>query len=360
MIKKQDGFSLIELLIVMALFVIVLAISSDTFTLILRQSAQQSKTAETQIERIVGLETLRTDIEHAGYGLPWAFQSGINYNEAAAAPASNHNDAPSDIPRALRIGNDTEMYSSDYLAIKATNVGRNDASQRWSYIITGSNPKTWASDNLENGNKVIVIKPKAGEATLRQLVMSGTFFATYSSSAFPAGFSPTEPLEMFLIYGVDPDTDPLRMPFNRTDYYISSTVERPQSCHPNTGVLVKSNIRQSDGARETFPILDCVADFQVIFYRDTNNDGTIESYNDNLAGLTAQQIREQVKEVRVYILTHEGQRDPGYTYPNATIEIRDQNFGLIKNFDLSATIGGNWQNYRWKIITLAIKPKNLQ
>lgn len=379
-IKRQDGFSLVELLIVMALFVIVLAISADTFTIILRQSSQQAKTAETQIEGIVGLEMLRTDIEHAGYGLPWSYPSAlVGYNEASAANAcsgggsagtdrANYNDLSSSPPSAILHGNDVCFNNSDYLVIKATNIGMNNASPRWSYITyTGKPvPMFWGSDNLSNGDGVIVIKPKAGETTLRQIVVSGNFYTAYSNNNFSGGFSPNDPNnpeEMFVIYGVD-DSTPLRMPFNRADYYISRPAGIPSSCAPNTGILYKATFNHGAavGGNEftEYPLLDCVADMQVIFYRDTDNDGTIDSFSNNLAGLTAQQIREQVKEVRVYILTHEGQRDPGYTYPNATVEIRDPNFGLIKNFDLSATIGGNWQNYRWKVITLVVKPKNLQ
>ncbi len=82
------------------------------------------------------------------------------------------------------------------------------------------------------------------------------------------------------------------------------------------------------------PLLDCVADMQVIYRIDSNNDGTIDVATDNLATLTdtnsngiidAQQIRDQVKEVRVYILAHEGQRDVNYdattTYPGNQITI---------------------------------------
>ena len=72
----------------------------------------------------------------------------------------------------------------------------------------------------------------------------------------------------------------------------------PQACAPNTGILYKATINQSDGAiinqSDGYPlaILDCVADMQVIYRLDTNNDGTIDSppVND-ISGLTAQQIQ---------------------------------------------------------------------
>ena len=46
--------------------------------------------------------------------------------------------------------------------------------------------------------------------------------------------------------------------------------------------------------------------------------GTIDSTVNDISGLTAQQIRDRVKEVRVYILSHEGQSDMSFRYRNRT------------------------------------------
>ena len=122
------------------------------------------------------------------------------------------------------------------------------------------------------------------------------------------------------------------MPFNRADYFISKIDESgnnivPKRCAADTGVLVKATVNHSDGTFTYLPLLDCVADMQVIYCLDTTGDGrcdtlhadpatgTIDSYSDDLTALTAQTIREQVKQVRVYILAHEGQKDTTFTYP---------------------------------------------
>ncbi len=357
-LKYQDGFSLIELLVVMAIFVIVLAISADTFTIIMKQSSQQAKASETQIERIVGIELLRVDLESAGSGLPWSFQNSINYQEAASAPAGNYNDSPSNVPRAIVTGNNTGTNGSDYLVIKSTAVATSNTAQRYSYIANGSTiPKAWGNNDLSTGDRVIVITPQAGETNLRQLAMdSGSFFTQYKTSGFAANFIPANPGEINLIYGVDPDTD-LIMPFNRADYFIS-TSSVPSYCAPNTGVLEKVVVSQSDGSVTNYlPLLDCVADFQVVFQTDTDGNGTIDNQAATLDGLTAQQVREQVKEIRVYILSHEGQKDTSFAYPNPIITIGD--FGLGSAFNLSTKIGSGYRNYRWKVTTLIVQPKNL-
>jgi hypothetical protein len=196
----------------------------------------------------------------------------------------------------------------------------------------------------------------------KELIMDGAnFYTTYSTSAFPAAYSPTASTTRFVIYGVDPDTN-LRMPFNRADYYISRPTTISQVCAPNTGILYKATVNQSNGALNADPLIDCVADMQVIYRLDTNNDGTIDSGVDSISGLTAQQIREQVREVRVYILSHEGQSDKAFRYqptPTNPHLVTVGEFGLGRTFNLSSMIGTGWENYRWKVSTLVVKPRNL-
>ena len=361
-LQGQKGVSFIELLIVMTLVVLVLAMNTDTFGVIFRQSRQQTQSVGAQMDRIVGLEILRTDLEHAGFGLPWSYPGTLNnYQEATANPQNTYNDSASNPPRALVSDNNPTTFTlnnSDYLVIKSTIVGTNEASQRWTYIIGGQQPHAWGSNDLSNGDRVIVLWPRSVTSFNKQLVIDGSnnFFTTYSSSAFSADFSPGNATTRFVIYGVDPDTN-LRMPFNRADYYIQRPASIPQACAPNTGVLYKATINQSNGALNPEPLVDCVADMQVIYRLDTNNDGTIDSTLENISGHTAQQIREQLREVRVYILSHEGQSDRAFRYANSTITIGE--FGLGRTFNLSATIGSGWENYRWKVSTLVVKPRNL-
>ncbi len=363
-------------MITMVVFLLVIAAAASVFTGLITQFKQQSKISETNIEGIVGLEILRQDIENAGYGLPW--NGLVAYNEASAAPASNYNDNGNP-PRGILSGINTGLNGSDYLVIKAINVAMNDQCKKWTTLKTApfgstpapGNPRIWVPDR-ENVNKkddgstnnnvrVIVLSPGSTELNRRTLVAGATFFTTYSnvtSSPWP----PADGTEIRIIYGVDPDTD-LRMPFNRADYFISNA-NVPQRCAPNTGVLEKVVVNQGDGGLTNFlPLFDCVADMQVIFRLDTNGDGIIDNTTDNISALTAQQIRDQVQEVRVYILAHEGQYDRNFTYPNSTITIPaapDPGAGLGSTFDFNARGITNWQNYRWKVYTLVVKPDNLR
>jgi hypothetical protein len=131
-------------------------------------------------------------------------------------------------------------------------------------------------------------------------------------------------------------------------------------------------LNQSDNNfDDILPIVDCVADFQVVYYLDTNGDGGVDARANasGLAGMTAQQIRTQVKAIRCYVLTHEGGIDRTYTYGLPTInvgEVAADGVTLQANagrtFDVSTlpNIGLTWVNYHWKVYSLAVTPRNLQ
>ncbi len=358
-LQSQRDFTLVELLITMFIFVLALAASSRIFTTMVTQFKQQSKIAETNIEGAIGLKILQNDLEHAGYGLPWnitglvtVWTSLTGYCEAKSLTTvtpnpANFNDgiistscsittactANCQSPKAV-ISDDNADFNgsnnifdgSDYLVIKAINMATSNTSQRSSYVDSSNNVKQWTSagtdENFATNDRVTVISPGTTTSNSRSLVVvslsiSNRYFTLYNSSdqLDGSGFTPTETYERNLVYGVDPDTD-LRMPFNRADYYINSVA--PDRCANGTGVLRKALISQSNGTRANpLPLLDCVADMQVAYGLDTNDDGTINAYTNDLtaSGLTtAQNIRDQVREIRVYVLANEGQRDPNLDY----------------------------------------------
>lgn len=412
-LPTEKGFTLVELLITMTVFVLVIAAASQIFTGLLTQFKQQSKIAETNIEGIVGLEILRQDIAHAGYGLPWNVTGVIdsdsdgnlwdemnNYLEADSVSCTpnpaDFNDASTTIPRAPRaiLSKNIESFSgcgansvfngSDYLVIKSMNVARNDTSQKWTYLYSGNTKKSWnpTYENLNNTDRIIVVSPGSTDTNSRALAVSGgNFFTRYDTTN---GFAPTDATETRVIYGLDPP-DPTsepynrRMPFNRAEYYIwrnstsSATDEVPDRCATNTGVLRKAVISQADGQRQNpLPLLDCVANMQVIYCLDNDNDGDCEvgvggstdSYSDDISTQNAQWIRERVKQVRVYILAHEGQKDVNYTFNNFSCSVYDGKcitvgeFGMGRNFDLRTIT--DYLNYRWKLYTIIVKPVNLR
>ena len=396
MIKKQAGFTMVELLITMVIFVFVMAAGSQIFSGLLTQFKQQSKISEANVEGIVGLEILRRDLEHMGHGLPWIIPATVGYQEATGATAANYNDCdgslPCNAPRAVLGGNNISFSGFtgiDYFVVKASNIALSDASQRWTTLRMApfsvpDNPRQWipANENLTASDRVIVLSPGSTDTNARRLVANGAVFYTTFGNVTSNPWPPTDNLETRLVYGISGAGEPSpQRPFNRADYFITTTDRdgnniTPQRCAPNTGVLVKAPVRhatESNNYDTYMPLLDCVADMQMVYALDNDENGSFEdgvggdAYSDDISALTAEQVRNRVKEVRLYILIQEGQRDQTYVYPSENVAIpplSDPAAGLGRpapGFNLKSSIGDpDYQFYRWKLYTLVVKPIDLR
>ncbi len=382
----QEGFSLVELLVVMAIFTFIIAGASQMFVSILSDFKQQGRLAITNIEGVLGLEVMRRDLMNAGYGLftdPGSVS--LNYTEVtsgADAAGFTLNDNPQDAaedkrpPRAIAIGVGSDWNGSDRLAVKATSVGLSDRGDLWTYNKLAANKTdstnfTWAdaADQPLNTDRVIMLsldlKENADESR-KVLVPTnlGAFFEQYQNST--TAFSPARK-DVSAVYFLS-DSDNPKMPFNRVDYYIKVPTAPPMHCATGTGTLYKAvvnNLVNQGGYQNTpgLPILDCVADMQValVFLKK----GTTAEYEvlETTAGLTAKDLR-RIKEARVYILAQDGQFDKKIEYPNDHVWVGEQNapypVGTVgRSFDLNASIT-DWKHYRWKLYTMVVKPVNVR
>jgi prepilin-type N-terminal cleavage/methylation domain-containing protein len=406
--QNNKGFTLVELVVVMGIFMIIMLITSYTFDNILSKAGQQIKSAETQTEGIVGLEMLRSDLEHIGYGLPWSYPAALapvevtaTANPADGITSSGLNDSP---PRAIRsttipagkmiINNSGNTNTGvAYLVIKSTLATLSPAARKWAYVnystnlATGSNEsyvKKWGTpaDDFSGGERVITIASSFSTTGVpsKQLVMdAGGNYSYPMPSPVPtvfqpgSSFIPGDGSQLYVVYGIDPATD-LRMPYNRADYYVRNDATRPLSCNPGTGILYKGVVQHATGAFAEYPLLNCVGDMQVEFELDRNNDGNI-TYSPSLTDasgneLSPADIRSQLKNVRVYILAHEGKKDQNYTYNKNSIQVGDpaRPASSGRTWDgtpactsncLQTVFGADWKNYRWKVYTIVVHPKNL-
>ncbi len=396
MIRRQEGFTLVELMVTMVVFVLVIAAASQVFTGLLTQFKQQNKMAETHIEGAVGLNMLRRDLEHAGYGLPWVIPASVvsnPYSEAGvidtpvATPWVDRdlNDGPPDNPvrgadaantlhppgavRSLNNAYQVASFSAstcpgsgncaDVLSIKSVNVAMNNTSQAWTHLGFG-NVKTngLSGENFADTDRIVVLSPGTSDANRRALVTyttggTTTWFTTYGSTA---NFAPTNPGQTNIIYGIKPEgspaVDPL-IPFNRADYYIRKPSSgMPPACAPNTGILYKAVLRHDDNTAFTeYPLMSCVADLQVV-YRVVDAAG--DHWTDDTSLKTAAELRAQLREIRVYILAQEGQKDNTYTSPTP-IYVGDSLIGFGRNYNL-----GTNTHYRWRLYNIVVQPSNLR
>ncbi len=402
MMKRQSGFTLVEILITMAVFVFAIAAASRIFTGLLTQFKQQSKIAETNIEGIVGLDMLRKDIAQAGLGLPWnvdensvadANGDGNLWDEVGAlgyteATDPAYNDAPNNPPSAFKSGNGAFADGSDRLVIKSASaavVAAAGKNTRLSSALPPNHVRRWNlyTEDLDNPDRVIVLSPGSTNTNSRSLVVTGGSYHTRFDTV--SAYSPVDDMDVRLVYGISGANaaNSLRAPFNRTDYYLSAA-NMPTRCATGTSVLVKATLNHDttpglgDFSGE-MPVLDCVADMQVIYGVDTDAvlDNAVNCYVNNLADVLApndaENVRNRVKEVRVYILSHEGQIERDFTFnpPIAPSSVRvgeaSANLpggsctgaaAMGRDYDLSGIT--DWQNYRWKVYAISVETDNLR
>jgi hypothetical protein len=62
-----------------------------------------------------------------------------------------------------------------------------------------------------------------------------------------------------------------------------------------------------------------------------------------------------LKEVRVYILTHQGQRDVKYEHPTSAMRAGEKIGTDVYGRDFDLTAIPNWQQYRWKVYPLIVR-----
>lgn len=426
--NNQRGFTLIEMLVVMAVFIVVIMIASDTFKTVLQQTSKLFRSEESNIEGVIGLEMFRHDLQQAGYGL-FTHDSPVGYTEATTDLAKPYNNVPNSTaetklpPRALAFGNNlaviTDMSDendtygilsgTDYVAIKATTVGRSKASQKWSYLKYASGSvaaNIWAgtSENFVTSEKVLVMKRVSTARGLRIVEgpVSPGFYFPYSDVAFnDASFAnySTAVSSNFVLYGLDDAASTPRMPFNRTDYFVATptgTGKVPQVCAPGAGVLyktvVRNNTNTSSGGKLTyFPVLDCVLDMQIILGWDLfngtspGNDGNIDVWTNANAtlGATADsssqyvtgdlalteaqtaladpvRLKNSLKIIKVYVLAQNGRKDVNYTSFNPVVVGNTTKDGTDpQSLGRSYTLPANMLNYRWKTYQIVVRPKNL-
>ncbi|MDD2898469.1 MAG: PilW family protein [Desulfuromonadaceae bacterium] len=417
---NNKGFTLIEMLITMALVIVVIMITSSAFTSILKSTSRLTASEDSNIEGVVGLEIFRRDLQQAGFGL---YDSITNYDssiayytEAAVSPADGLNDntlASQDIPRALVSFNNISGASdstsqagttfnilnhTDYLGIKATTVGGNKASQKWTYVTyssSGKAPYVWQnpSENLANDDRAIVIsRTFSSLGTVNNTLITppatpNIYWIANATTTLSSIFNPTNANQINYIYGIrgydTSTTSDLGMPFNRADYFVarpSNSSKIPSMCAPNSGILYRANINHTDGKLSYMPLIDCVADMQVVFGWDANGNGVIDessAYDADSAKIAVStsistspeiiknfmtspaEVRNKLKYIKVYLMVQEGRKDVGYAN-SASINVGDTgNLSLTKTYSVADLTTNGWLNYRWKIYRIVVRPKNL-
>ncbi|MGB9715458.1 MAG: prepilin-type N-terminal cleavage/methylation domain-containing protein [Thermodesulfovibrionales bacterium] len=335
-IKTQKGVTLIELLVGIAIFSIIIAGVYGVYVSQLKHTTREHRIAESEMELEIVKNFIERDIAMAGYGL------ADDYGGLGFSP----------------VGIGATNSDPDTLTLMGTALGRlSRSSQGWSYIMTSTPTfQIWGDvrEDVQAGDRVIYMEPN----TKTLLSSGGTWLFTYPAS-------PTTERGT-LVYGLH--TENSNFPYYAVEYRLGGNP--PNFCANGTQSLLraesKDNIPPIPQERE--PILDCVLDFQIAFGLDTNEDGTIDLWDNG--GVQAsiydsKGLRDRLKQVRLYILVQLGMRDPDFTYSNPDpayianpdrIWVGDSGIGTGREITLTT----EQRRFRWRVISLSITPKNIR
>jgi len=349
---------------------------------------------------------------------------GLSADDFNDAPPNSTAGTPlPSIPRAVVLGTVPSTAASiisgggmksnpgtDYLVIKSAAVAFNKSVGKWGYVNYSGNQVSnksyvakWNSAEDLLANDVVITHANifsGSNQAQHVLAMQDTQNFAYRLDSMDAAghfipsdvnYMPSGSLvdtfgvkinnEKMVTYAIRPfDTANddaatiLRMPFNRADYFVRRpTSSIPARCNPGTGVLYKAVIinsmgsDNSGGGQTLYPLLDCVGDMQVIFDMQDPADANKTMTVDTLATLTADDIRNRLKAIRVYLLVQEGGKDRNYSYPftdaNNVITVSDDRTPSLgrtfKEADMISFFGNDWNQYRWKVYSVVGQPYNL-
>ncbi len=357
---------MVELLVSVTVMLIVLAMASFSYVRIAKGHKVQSEAPEAKMAMTIALERIRYDVEMAGFGLPVIYDVDPGKDEAVSD--SSFDPDPKELnddnaPCAFVMKNNEGMNKSDVLAIKSMYYDPDTSTARWGIVYNDG--KEWYLRKhlewlrLESDDRFVILD--SSKRILKTL--NGQWFFTCDGcdksnvSSIITEIQPN-PSQNDIMFAFGLGKEDPRVPYRRVDYYLGAG-EQPRRCAPGTGVLYRSVI-DNNGKRVPKPVMYCVRDFQVAFGIDTNFDVNVDQWSQSLPEdgngneSAADEIRKQVRLVRVFLLTHEGGRDEDFEF-SGSLTLGDEDTGKLSDFEPK----GEALHYRWKVLRISEKPKNI-
>jgi len=323
---NNKGFTLVELLVSLFIFSILMSGVYVTYTSLYSDYKMQASGIQSEVEKLVGLNLLRLDIEHAGYGIS---------DNATALPIEKN---------------------SDNLTVRSVINATNNQTYGWSLIeYTGS---SW---NLKSGDSDSNI-PSAEYVVLN--ASDKSFVADGVGWGAAAGMTTGDRYVAFPYKNV---TSGCTTQFCNIIEYSLSNYSLPSNC--NTG---NYNLIRKVGGGTGSHIVDCVAGMEVRFDYDSDNSSGIEDDERNQVfsgSWSAEDIRRNLKSVNVYLLVQEGNIDRDFNFDDnnqvdtsipAFIYYNDNSTDTdCDPEDICLELPSDYKNYRWNPVSIKVNPMNL-
>lgn len=367
-IKSESGFTLVEVLVALAIFGVVMSVVLQVFRVNYRNYALQEDVAGMQQNIRVAKMFLTRDVRMAGAGLYGTFyMTGLRYYPIAFTNAEGGSGTDS-------ITIYYQNFDDAGCGTPASGIACDDLPQ---LTLKGSMPANSAAVTVEEelgalpfsqwdgpcDCKGVVYGPPpntAGSWRTKLLIVSpdGTMAdSVYITNVLNTGSddklinnAATLPTNLQANCGSGSDCNKVmnQYPAGSTISYFSETAITKVVYKVENNVLLRSNQGSSDA--ESFqPIAENIEDLQFAFGLDTNADGTVDTWinnasMDDLTDATTQTRLDQIRLVRINLLAQTQSRHPAVIGKTFTIE--DNNSGAV---DLRMR----------KLLTTTIKVRNM-
>lgn len=337
-LSNKEGITLVELLVTLTIFGIVLAVVFAAYVTQIKHGTREYRIAESDMELEISKAVIERDLAMTGYGFADDYAGFV---ATTVMPISATNANP------------------DTLTLRGLAIGRDSrAAQAWTYMASTTQFRTWtgayAGENIRSNDRVIYMEP----ATKTLRTSGGNW-------SFTVGAAPNSPITTdfgILVYGVA--TEALTQPFYTVRHYLGGA--SPSVCAPGTQSLLRaeSNVDLVPAGGE--PLLACVRDFQVAFGLDTNENGSIDCWDNGgatAAGYSLSTLKARLKQVKAYVLVQLGNVDRDYRFPTNPVRVGDINLTACAEgggVGRDVTLTAEQLNYRWRLITVGVTPRNMR
>jgi len=371
---RENGVTLIELMMVLLIFGVVMAGLYSAYSVSLKQTGQEFRLAESEMELQIAKTLLERDLAMAGHGLADDY-AGLGFD-----------------PKGVLATEGTGTGSNDTLTLTGIALGRESrASQAWSYVTLATNYTTSVSEfaswtdtreNPRSQDRIIYIDPSEKKILASPAGSENTtthkrwLFVYPPPTAGAAGNEPDNVQAGTIAYGLHSEpsgtTGNSDIPYYIVDYTLGGT--KPDICAEASKSLLRAENRMSAKPNSGQPLLNCVLDFQVALGLDTDENGTMDCWDNGgvtTSAYTFAQIRKRLKQVKTYVLVQEGKKDPDFTYSNPDpamsstpdkIRVGDINLSPCSGTEVGSVVQltAEQRHYHWRVLSSTVATRNIR
>lgn len=317
---SKKGFSLVELMVVLAIFSIIGTMMYSTFTTFLKQVTIERKTAKTELDIFNVSWPLIKEIETAGFGVP-----------KTVTPISE---------------------SGGVLTIRSTAAGDSQYAGAWSYVTPAGavyGVEGTAGPSVPSGGNVVIInnldKSRMGLTSVSTNDAGGGYYYLTDTTSYinnvaywsPYDSTKTSPLEYY------------ETKYSLRDYTASDI--KPGMCAPDEATKKVQKLSRSvkyydPGTTDFEPLLDCV---RALAYRF----GCINASTGNLTWQTGTSCgTSKLRLMKIGMVIQSSSK--GASSPATITLFEDLGAALAE----SITLTSDQRNYRWRKLEQTITLKN--